>query len=152
MNIKDHTNPDKLEYYSFLWSMLRMLIAAVALFLGGISPALKLIPSSSSGLYSLAVSLLTVAWIISGVVAVYLLYRWFTGNKTLFGGKKPLDTAAFFVMVISGFNLGLTGITGSNIGMSIFGNTFFLLLGGLIYLATVGYLFKRWNASGKKLF
>lgn len=151
MDINEHTKPGKLEYYSFLWSILSMLLTSLALFLGGIPPIYKLI-SSSSGLYGLVSSLLTVSWLISGIAAGYLLYRWSKGGKTLFGGKNSLATTAFFVMIISGFNLGITGITGSNIGFSIFSSSLFLMPGAVIYLATAGFLLSRWKASGKKLF
>ena len=35
MNFKRHTHPDALERYAFQWSELRLVIAAVALFIGG---------------------------------------------------------------------------------------------------------------------
>ena len=112
MDIKEHLKPDKLERYSFLWSEVRLLIASIALFLGGVPPVFKII-SSSSGLFSLVGSLLTLSWIISGVAAAYLLYRWYSGKMMLFGGKKPLDTTAFFVMIVTGFNLGFAGLAAS---------------------------------------
>src|SRR3989344_8325172 len=99
-------NHNNLERYSFLWSEVRLIIAALALFLGGVSPLLKLgLPSG------LASSLLTLSWIISGVAAVYLLYRRHK-TKLLLGGKDKWDAVAFFVMVVSGINLGLVGLLG----------------------------------------
>ena len=70
----------------------------------------------------------------------------------MFGGKNSLNTTVFFVMVISGLNLGITGITGSNIAFSIFSSSLFLMPGAVIFLVTAVFLAVRWNASGKKLF
>ena len=149
MNIKQQTSPANLEKYAFLWSEARLAIAAIALFIGGYPPILKIV---SYSLYGLASSLLTVAWIISGVASSYLLYRWYTGAKTLFGGKTQLDAAAFFVSVVSGINLGLTGILGTNIGMTISSNYTVFILVGILYLASAAHLYKRWNTSGRKMF
>jgi len=153
MDLKEHTTPNNLVKYSFLWSIARLVIAAVALFLGGYPPAMYLVSNLGlSGLYSITGSLLSLAWIISGVVAVYLGYRWYTGGQTVFGGKEKLDVVAFFVMIVSGINLGLTGLLGNNIGMSISSDKLVFIIVGVIYLATAGYLMKRWKESGEKLF
>jgi len=149
MDIKEHTHPDKLERYSFLWSEARLLIAALALFLGGIPPILKITPYA---LYGMASSLLSLAWIISGLASGYLLYRWYTGGQTLFGEKDAKDTAAFLVSAVSGINLGFAGIFGGNIGMSISSNYFIFMVVGVLYLLSAGYLYSRWNAKGQKLF
>lgn len=149
MNIKEHMSPEKLEKYSFWWSEARLLIAALALFLGGVSPVLYF--GLPSGLYNMISSLLTLAWIISGVAAAYLLYRWY-GPKTLFGGKAQLDTYAFFVMIVSGINLGLTGVIGNNIGMSISYNRAVFAIVALLYLASAYHLHRRWKASSERLF
>ena len=151
MDIKEYTKPDKLERYSFLWSEVRLFIASIALFLGGVPPVLKIF-SSSSGLYGLVSSLLTISWIISGLASAYLLYRWYSGQRRLFGEKKPLDTTAFFVMVITGFNLGFAGLVGTNIGMSITSNYIIFVITGLLYLGSAMHLFSRWKASGQKIF
>lgn len=147
MDIKTHTTPQNLEKYSFFWSELRLIIAAIALFLGGVPPIFKL------GLpYALSRSLLTLSWMISGIVSVYLLYRWNKNNKMLFGTKNPNDRVAFFVNIISGINLGLTGLFNKNIGMSISQNKFAFVLVGVIYLLSAGYLYKRWQSFNNKLF
>src|SRR3989344_6701391 len=117
MTTQDFTQPAQLERYSFLWSQARLLIAAVALFIGGVPPVLAYNPIP--GLYGLVSSLLTLSWIISGVAALYLAYRWNANHQMLFGGKAQRDTIAFFISVVSGINLGLTGVLGNNIGMSI---------------------------------
>jgi uncharacterized membrane protein YuzA (DUF378 family) len=132
MSFKHHTHPDQLEKYSFWWSEVRLVIAAVALLLGGVPPIFLLNPIPS--LVGTISALLQIAWIISGVVSVYLLYRWNAVGHKLFGAKVPLDRYAFLVNVVSGLNLGLTGLLHKNIGMSIaYGPLVFLIL-ALIYL------------------
>jgi hypothetical protein len=148
MDIKAHMTDDKLELYSFYWSEARLLIAALALFLGGTPPFIYYFP----GLYMRTGSLLTLAWIISGVVSAYLIYRWNKGGKKVFGKNVQLDTYAFFVNVVTGFNLGLAGLIGRNIGMSISSNKTVFIIVGILYLVTAGYLWKRWSESGKRLF
>lgn len=144
MDIKHHTSHSMLEQYSFYWSELRLLIAALALFLGGIPPVYYFFGYSFSGLLNLC-------WIISGVASVYLLFRW-SKAKTLFGGKDNLDLAAFFVMVVSGLNLGITGLMGRNIGMSIASSKLIFIVVGIIYLASAYHLHKRWKHNGRKIF
>lgn len=152
MDIKEHTTPEKLLHYSFLWSLLSILFTAFTLFLGASPVIFKIIPSSFSSLFSLVSSLLAASWIISGLAAGYLLYRWNTGGKMVFGGKKRHDLVAFFILVVTGLNLGFAGLFGSNIALSIITSSLLLKLGGVMYLVIVGYLFNRWSESGKKLF
>lgn len=147
MDIKKHTHPDNLEKYSFLWSEARLLIAAIALFLGGVSPIMKIFIYSS-----FISSLLSLAWVISGVASAYLLYMWYIKGMKLFGGTSHLDAAAFFVSVVSGINLGLAGVLGTNIGMSITMNQIVFVIVGVLYLVSALHLFMRWNENGKKLF
>ncbi|MEK7519813.1 MAG: hypothetical protein AAB581_01020 [Patescibacteria group bacterium] len=148
MDIKEHTQPDKLERYSFLWSEARLAIAALALFLGGIPPVFYFLPF----LYGITSPLLHLAWVISGVASVYMLYRWNTNGRMLFGGKEPRDLYAFFVSVVSGINLGLTGLLGQNIGMSISSSKVIFLIVGVVYIVAAYHLWKRWKASGEKMF
>ncbi len=150
MDITHQTQPAQLEKSSFVWSEVRLVVAAVALFLGGIPPVLYF--GLPSGLYSLTNSLLQIAWIISGVASVYLLYRWNEGGRKLFGAQLPHDTYAFFVGVVSGINLGLTGLTGNNIGMSFSSNRIVFLVVGVAYLWAANHLWSRWRATGEKLF
>lgn len=145
MDIKEHTHPDKLERYSFIWSEARLIIAALALFLGGVPPITKILP------YSLTSPLLTVAWIVSGLASGYLLYRWYTNHQIIFGGKGPRDTTMFFVSVVSGLNLGVAGVS-KNIGMSISSNYIVFILVGILYILAAIHLFRRWQSSGQKLF
>ncbi len=148
-NIK-FTDPDSLEKYSFLWSEARLIIAAVALFLGGVPPLKALIPFDFvSGLIQ---SILTVCWIISGIVSVYLLYIWNQKGQTVFKGKDQKDLASLAVMIASGINLGLVGLTGNNIGMSLSSNRGVFIATGLIYLFAANNLYTKWNKNGQKLF
>lgn len=146
MNIQEHITPEKLEKYSFLWSEVRLVIAAVALFLGGVPPVLLIF--SSIGLVT---TLLNLSWIISGLAAAYLLYRWWQ-VRTVFGGKERRDLIAFFVMVVSGLNLGVAGIISQNIGMNISSSKIVFIAVGILYLAAAYYLYKRWGANGQKIF
>lgn len=150
MDISQHTTPEKLERYGFLWSEARLVVAALALFLGGYPPVLYFNPLPA--LYSPLSSLLTLAWIISGIVSAYLVYQWHKNNQTIFGGKDMKDTIAFFVNIVSGINLGLTGILGENIGMNISSDKVVFMVVGVLYLATAYHLYTRWNAHGQKLF
>lgn len=147
MNIKECSSPEKLEEYSFKWSQIRLLVAAVALFIGGIPPVLYFFPGSA--LLSLFLKL---AWIMSGFASGYMLYRWNLGKRMVFGGSQQKDVIAFFVSVVSGLNLGVTGLLGLNIGMSVFSNKLIFILVGLLYLAAAYHLQIRWKANGKKMF
>ncbi|MDO8515919.1 MAG: hypothetical protein Q7S28_01570 [bacterium] len=150
MNIKHHTHPDQLERYSFLWSEARLMIAALALFIGGIPPVLAFNPIPA--LQGFLSSLLTFAWVASGLASGYLLYRWNRGGKMLFGKKDQRDTVAFFVSVVSGINLGFTGLFGTNLGMSITSSRFIFFIAGILYLYSAHHLYRHWKAYGKKLF
>ncbi len=151
MDIKRHTHPDALEKYSFLWSEARLLVAALALFIGGVPPVWYLF-SGVAALYGVVSAGLTLAWIISGLASAYLLYRWIRAKWMVFQGKKSADVVAMAVSVISGINLGIAGLFGRNIGMTAFPWYGFLLLAGLAYLVSAYHLWMRWNASGKKIF
>ena len=142
--------PQKLTRYSFLWSLARLAIAAVALFIGGMPPALAFNPVPA--LYGVIGNLLTLAWIISGAASAYLIYQWHANGQKVFGRKEPLDMVAFLVMVVSGFNLGLAGLLGTNIGMAISSNQFVFYVVGLLYLVCGVHLFRRWKAKGERLF
>lgn len=152
--MNEHTTPAKLERYSFLWNEVRLVVAALSLIFGG-SPIVLSISSSSSGLYSLVSSLLTVAWIISGITALYLLYRWNGAGKKVFGRSDTKDMIAFFVMIVSGLNLGIAGVIGTNIGMEVVPSgllTIVMIIAGIAYLWSGFHLYHRWKAHGEKLF
>ena len=147
MNIDQHTHPDKLERYSFIWSEVRLIVAAIALLLGGIPPVLFLLPSMP-----IVVLFLKLAWIISGVATGYLLYRWYTGGQKVFGDSEMKDTAAFFVSVVSGLNLGIVGLLGTNIGMSLSSNKLVFVVVAVVYIIAAWHLYQRWSARGQKVF
>ena len=150
MALHDHTHPDALEKYSFLWSEARLIIASVALLLGGVPPAFLFVSGPMSlGIIAL---LLKLSWIISGLSAAYLAYRWYEGGQMLFGKKDSKDTAAFAIAIISGFNLGITGIMGKNIGMAISSSHLVFNVVAVLYIASAIYLFTRWNSFGRKIF
>lgn len=144
-------NQNQLLRYSFLWSEARLIIAAVALLIGGTPPILK-IGGFMPFLFGLAYALLRLSWLVSGAASIYLGYLWFSGDKKLFGGKETLDTIAFLVSIVSGINLGLVGVTGNNIGMSIVYNYPIFIITALIYLASAYHLYSRWKASGERVF
>jgi hypothetical protein len=146
----DFRNHHELERYSFLWSEARLLIAAAALLLGGVPPLVWIMGGSAYG--GLVGLLLKLSWIISGVAAAYLLYRWYGAGMRLFGQNNKKDTLAFGVMVLSGLNLGLVGLVGTNIGMSIAASQPVFILVAVIYLFSAYYLYQRWRAHGEKLF
>lgn len=146
MNIEHYTHPHVLERYAFIWSEARLIIAALALFLGGVPPIIYLLPSSLVGLTSI---LLKTAWLISGVVSVYLLYRWLHHGQRLFGGTDKRDLVAFLVLVISGINLGLVGLIGRNVGMSISSSYAIFVLVGIVYLVSAYHLYARRRTHGK---
>jgi len=151
MDLNQYKEPEKLERISFLYSEVRLVIAAVALLLGGI-PVLRYLTFGMPGLFGLVTTILTLTWIISGLASLYLLYRWNENRMVLFGHKNTKDTATFLVSVVSGINLGIVGLLGKNIGMSIASGGFIFTLTALVYLASTWHLYVRWNASGQKIF
>ncbi len=150
MQLHKHTHPVALDRYAFIWSEVRLCIAAIALFIGGYPPVLYFLASSS--IYSFVMFFLRISWIVSGVTAVYLLYRWFTGGQTLFGHKHKSDLIAFLIMVLSGINLGLVGLIGQNIGMSLASGYAIFVITGIAYVISAYHLYTRWKAHGEKLF
>jgi len=149
MDIKEHTTPEKLEYYAFLWSEAKMVIAAVSLFFGAVPIAYKILGMNAVS------SLLPLFWLISGAASAYLLYCWHKGGQKVFGGKDTKDLTAFFVLVVTGLNLGLTAV-GGNIGMSLVFEMpvadILFKATAVVYLIAAWYLWQRWNANGQKLF
>ena len=141
-----HTDPATLEYYSFAWSEVRLVVAAVSLIAGAYPIVYRI---AIGGLVN---GLLQLCWVISGIASAYLLYRWYTGGRKLFGGTDKKDMAAFLVSTISGINLGVTGLIGDNLGMSIIPFYPVYALAGVVYLVAAWHLFARWKAYGQKLF
>jgi uncharacterized membrane protein YuzA (DUF378 family) len=147
MNISQYSTPDQLERGSFLWSQARLVLAAVALLIGGIPPIVYLLGSSGA-----VWSVLRLGWIISGLASAYLGYRWMSNGWAIFGGKNQKDTGAMLVSIISGLNLGMTGLTGNNLGMSLASGRVVFLLVGVIYLWAAVYLWGRWKSRGEHVF
>jgi hypothetical protein len=143
-------NQQNLTRYSFLWSQVRLIIAAVALFLGGKPPLFALFGGGNNA--GLLWPIVQWSWVISGIASIYLLYRWNQTGQNVFGTKDRKDTAAFFVSVVSGINLGLAAVIGRNIGMSISSNYIIFIVVGVIYLLSYLQLQKGWKKSGQKIF
>jgi hypothetical protein len=145
-------NHHQLEWWAFVWSEARLVIAAVALFIGGVPPALYLALNNPAMLGTVT-ALLKLSWLVSGAATLYLLYRWLQGGRMIFGGKNNAkDTAAFLVMMISGLNLGLVGLTGFNFGMSMSQSYTVFVVAAIVYLMAAFYLYQRWSAHGQKVF
>lgn len=142
-------NNSQLERYAFLWSEVRLVIAGIALLIGGVPPIYLIAPTGVFGLARLG---LVVCWIISGVAAAYLGWRWYDKGMVIFGGKDSKDSVAFAVMVITGLNLGLTGVLGQNIGMSIIGGKVVFFVAGLVYLYVAYHLYNCWKKNGGHVF
>jgi hypothetical protein len=141
-------NSKQLEKYSFLWSEVRLVIAAIALLIGGVPPIFLIAPPAMSALTVLG---LKTAWVISGLASGYLLYRWYDGGQKVFGGKDHKDTLAFLVLVISGLNLGFAGVFGKNLGMTITTNRVVFLLVAALYAYVAWHLWMRAQKHGGKL-
>ncbi|MSR76410.1 MAG: hypothetical protein EXS68_02360 [Candidatus Ryanbacteria bacterium] len=150
MTSQEFMKPENLEKYSFLWSEARLIIAALALLLGGTPPLYWLL--GSSVFYGFIGTILTLSWLISGAASVYLGWRWYTGGQKVFGKKDTRDTVMFFVSVVSGINLGLVGFLGSNIGMRIASGRIVFAITAVLYIVAALHLWTRWNAHGKKVF
>ena len=146
MDISKHTHPQRLERYSFLWSLARLIFAALALLTGGTPIVTRILP------FGLVNNIIILTWMISGLASGYLIFRWFKKGQKLYGTKKPLDLIPFFIMIVSGFNLGIAGFFGTNPGMLIIRNNYVFVLVSLIYIVTTVYNFKRWMSNDEKLF
>lgn len=147
-----YLDPKNLLEWSFLWTEVRLVVAAAALFLGGVPPVYWLFSLIGFGGLPLLYTGMTIAWIISGLASGYLLYRWYQGGMLLFGKKEPLDLAAFLVACVSGINLGLAGLIGQNIGMSISSNYIVFVAVGVLYLASAYHLYTRRAQHDNALF
>ena len=139
----------ELTKYSFWWSEVRLLIAAMALFIGGVPPIYLMVPPA---LFSLTTFLLKLAWIISGLAVIYLLYRWYDTGQKLFGQKDHKDVLSFLVLVVSGLNLGFAGVFGRNLGFLITTNKYILFIVGICYLAAAWRLWTHGKKHGGKIF
>lgn len=139
-----------LDRYAFYWSEARLVVSALALFMGGVPPVLMLNPFPALG--GVLGNLLTLAWVISGVVSLYLLYRWLKNNKKLYGRVNVRDRVAFCITAVTGLNLGFAGIATVNIGMMYFSGAVTFTLTGLLYLVVALYQWQTWRKAGENLF
>lgn len=144
-----HLKPQDMERYAFIWSEARLVVAAVALLIGGVPPIYLIAPPM---LFGIARGGLIAAWILSGLASLYLFYHWWQGGQKVFGKKDPKDTVAFLVMVVSGINLSLVAITGTNFGMSILSGRLVFFVTAAAYLFVAFHLYARWKSHGRKLF
>lgn len=133
--------PSTLLQFSFWWSEARLVVAALTLFVGASPLIYTILPIPF--LYGTIGFFLKLAWIISGLTAAYLGYRWYVGGQKLFGGTDLYDRIAFAVMCISGINLGIAGILSINIGMTISTSYILFVLMGVAYLWSAYRLFSR---------
>lgn len=149
MEVQEHTKPENLLRYSFLWNEARLVIAAVSL-LWGATPVLSRFASGAYGLW-------TICAVISGIAGLYLLYAWNNAGRKLFGGEDKKDLAAFLIATLSGIHLGLGALLGTNIIMSALGYSgplfqIAVIAGGILYLWSAWHLWQQYKAHGEKLF
>lgn len=142
-------HPKDLERYSFIWSEVRLVIAAIALLLGGVPPIFLLTPDPLWGIARLG---LVLCWILSGLASGYLLYRWYDNGQKLFGHKNHTDTITFLILIVSGINLGLAGVFGRNIGMTIFSGKLIFVIVAILYLYCAYHLWMHYKKLGNRLF
>lgn len=138
-----------LETYSFWWSEARLLIAAIALLLGGVPPLYLLMPYS---MYTTTTFILKLTWILSGIAAGYLLYRWYDTGQRLFGHKDHKDTLAFLLLIISGLNLGFDGVFGLNLGMNITRSSIVFFIVAALYLFAAYQLWMSYQKNKRRVF
>lgn len=138
-----------LDSFSFWWSEIRLGIAAVALFIGGVPPVFLFVQPS---MYALVGLLLKIAWIISGLSAGYLLYRWYDTGQKLFGHKDHRDILAFLMLVLSGLNLGFAGLFGQNLGMAVTSSHLVFVVVGFIYVFSAWQLWKSYKGNRSRVF
>lgn len=96
--------------------------------------------------------LLKLCWLVSGVASLFLLYRWGKAGQHVFGGKDTRDMIAFLILVVSGLNLGVVGLTGYNIGLNMAPSYLVLVLAAIVYIVCAVYLYQRWSKNGQKVF
>ena len=147
MQMAELMQPHNLEKYSFYWLIASLALTVISLLMGG-SP----IAMTVFGYGALVSLLLKISWILSGAAGGYLLYRWYTAERTLFGEKRNQDLAAFMVATITGVNIGIYGIIQQNILMMMFMASIFNTIGAVLYVVVVIYLWRRWQESGGNLF
>jgi len=151
MNYNEHTTPEKLERYAFLWSLINLVITAFSLFFGAM-PIAYMFMGSSSNLVS---SLLPLAWLITGAAAIYLGYLFHKNEQKLFGGTDKKNKITFLIMVVTGINIGFAAIS-TNIAMGLvwdmpIADIIFKAF-AVLYLYIAWHLYTQWKAHGETLF
>jgi hypothetical protein len=142
-------DPKVFDKLCFWWSEVRLGIAAVALFIGGVPPIYLVVQPS---LYPFVGILLKIAWIVSGLTAGYLLYRWYDTGQKLFGHKDHRDLLSFLVVVLSGMNLGFAGLFGQNLGMTVTSSHLVFIVVGFIYIFSAWKLWNGYRTNKSKIF
>jgi hypothetical protein len=133
--------------WAFLWNQARLLIAGATLVLAKQSPILTYL--SIPVITPLAGTFMSIAWLISGLVAGYLIWHWYHSERTYFGGKETIDQVAFWVATITGVHLGIAAIF-TNIGFALtpdFLSTPVMIATGLLYFWSAYHLHKRGGAK-----
>jgi hypothetical protein len=141
MDIKEKVQQRSLVEWAFMWNQARLIIAGITLVIAQQVPVLVYLPV----LGRLASSFMVLAWLISGVAAVYLIYNWYTSGKTVFGGNDTKDVIAFWVATISGVHLGLAAIY-TNIGFAVTPD--FLIVPAMI-LAGLAYFWSAYRLHSR---
>lgn len=139
--------------YAFLWTIARLILAAIALLIGGTPLINAILGIVSLNQLPIVGAGLTIAWLITGASSAYLLYSWHIHNRTLFGKHDVIDMGAFLIAAISGINLGIMGVIGVNIGITmVSGNYVAFLIMAILYLASAYHLYIKWDKHHQKLF
>jgi hypothetical protein len=120
----------------------------MSLFLGGVPAVYLLVPAS---MYSITTFALKLAWAISGVSAIHLLYRWYDSGQKIFSHKDHKDTLSFLLLIVSGLNLGFAGVFGVNLGMMI-ANGWILFVMGVLYLLAAYQLWVSFKRNKNRVF
>lgn len=140
-----HLKPGNLERCAFYWLWGLLLVSALALLVGVNQPH----PKFFRPLYW---PMQELAWLLSGIAAVYLVYRWQQADRQLFPDGKihfvNKDKLAFWLMILTGLNVGLTSVIGHNIFLSLFWDR---LIHGVVMIACLAaayHLHLRYHAVG----
>ena len=146
--MEEHMTPAKLERYAFFWLIGLLALSAIAMLLGARPLAHVVFGYSSNSINSL----LNLSWIISGVAALFLAYQWTKHSKQVFGGNDKKDLAAFLIMLLTGFNLGIYGILGQNYILNINDSFAYLIILSALCIWSGYHLWTRWTESGERVF
>lgn len=144
MDIQEKIKSKSLLEWAFCWNQLRLIIAGATLLLAKQSPILLYL--SIPLITPLAGQFMTLAWIVSGAAAGYLIYTWNKSDKTIFGSTDRKDMAAFWIATLSGIHLGIAGLTGMNIG---FATVPYAILTPVMIIAAIAYFWSAFYLHSK---